>query len=170
MAVQRPQCPSSHLLALAPFRWALNDSSLSRRSRSTSATNLACPLLRSRQLTPAVPRSPCNARRQKQAGMPKGPARPSRERQWRNQWTPSFGIRIVTMQVNADKRRPGDYAHRSPAVPAATELAGRRELEHGPRPSHGQRRLAGMSGKAGLSRSRKLTTETIGEVLCRNGY
>ena len=79
-------------------------------------------------------------------------------------------IRIVTMQVNANKRRLGDYAHGLRVVLAATELAGRREFEHGPRPNHGQRRLAGMSGKAGLSRSRKLTTETIGEVLCRSGY
>jgi hypothetical protein len=81
-----------------------------------------------------------------------------------------IGIRIVTMQVNADKRRPGDYAHGSRVVLAAAELAGRRELDHGPRPNHGQRRLAGMSGKAGLSRSRKLTTETMGEVLCRSEY
>ena len=69
-----------------------------------------------------------------------------------------------------DRRRLGSYAHDPQSVLAATELAGRRELEHGPRSNHGQRRLAGMSGKADLSRSRKLTTETIGEVLCRSGY
>ncbi len=71
--------------ALDPFRWPLSDFSLLSCSRDTPATNLACRLLRSWQRTPAVLRSPRNARRQKQAGMPKSPARPSQERQGRNQ-------------------------------------------------------------------------------------